>query len=112
LTTTTIAAAAHSTTTTARSQRLSFVIDGCWRSLSNAAAVDGCGGNGVFATAVNDNDRRRRLHPTTASVNNDHSGQRRPSPPPTLTTMTAIAAVNGAVNDDKCIRGSRKSPYA
>jgi hypothetical protein len=29
-----------------------------------------------------------------------------------LTTMTAIAAVNGAVNDDECIRGSRKSPYA
>ena len=61
---------------------------------------------------VNDDDRRRRLHPTAASVNNDHSGRRRPSPLPTLTTLTAIAAVNGAVNDDECIRGSRKSPYA
>ena len=62
-----------------------------WRSLLNAAAVDGCGGNGVFAAAVNDDDRRRWLHPTAASVNNDHSGRRRPLPLPTLTTMTAIA---------------------
>jgi hypothetical protein len=56
-----------------------------WRSLSNAAAVDGCGGNGIFAAAVKDNDWRRRLYLTTASVNNDRCGRRPPLPPPTST---------------------------
>jgi len=43
--------------------------------LSTAAVVD----------AVKDNDRRRRLHPTAAFVDNDRHGRRPPSPLPTLT---------------------------
>jgi hypothetical protein len=84
LTTTTIAAAAHSTTP----------------STAAMAVIVECGGGRwlrwkwCLCRHVNDEDRCRRLHPTAASVNNDRCGRRSPSPPPTSTTMFAIAAVN------------------
>jgi hypothetical protein len=78
-----------------------------WRSSSSAAAVDGCGSDGIFAAADNDNDRRR----TVGSI---------PPPPSSMTTivnedrhrhcryrpalqpkMTAIAVVN---DDDRSRR--------
>ena len=71
-----------------------------WQSLSNAVAVNGCGGNGVFATTVNDDDRRCRLHPTATSVDNDRRGQR-PSLPPPISTAAAF-------DDDRHRRRERR----
>ena len=53
-----------------------------WQSLSSAAAVDGCGSDGIFDAAINDNDRRR----TVGSI---------PPPPPSTTTI---------VNEDRHCR--------
>lgn len=56
------------------------------RSSSTAAAVNGCGGDGIFAAAVNNHDLRHRLHPTATSVDDDHCQQRLPMQP----SMTMI----------------------
>ena len=40
-----------------------------------AAAVDGCGGDGVFAAALIDANWLHQLHPITTYVNNDRRQQ-------------------------------------
>ena len=63
------------------------------------AVIVKCGGDGAFAAAVNDDDRRRRLHPTAASVDNDRCGLRPPLPP-TISTAAAF-------DDDRHCRRER-----
>jgi len=78
-----------------------------WQSSSSAAAVDGCGSDGIFAAAVNYTTWNRTVSSIplpppsmTTIVDDDHHCRRCYRPPP-QPTMAAIAVVN---DDDRSRR--------
>ena len=91
-----------------------------WQSSLSAAAVDGCGSNGIFATAINDNNRPPTVGsippppPSMITIIDKDRHFRRHYQPPTQPTMTAITMVNdndwsrwlhptvASIDDDRC----------